>query len=381
MMPIYKVEGIKKDGLQKYKVRINYFSSDGTKRQLTRVTFGSESARDLERELLNKIKDQNEKPVRGLTVQQLFDEYEIAKKPEIRECTFEKNKKEYRLYVQPTMAKVRIDKLTVPMLQKWKLTVEEKGLALKTKQYAYGIFRAILNYAVRMEYLSNNPLLKVGNFKESLSIKPDMKFYTADEFRIFISTARRLAEEQQVKKNILIEWDYYVFFNIAFYTGLRKGEIHALKWSDINGAFLYIRRSITQKLKGADRETSVKNKSSLRTIQMPLPLIRILEEHKKRQMQLEYFTDDFRVCGGERSLRDTTISNKNMKYAKLSGLDVIRIHDYRHSHVSLLANEGINIQEIARRLGHARVEMTWNTYSHLYPREEERAVEILNMVA
>ena len=380
-MPIYKVEGIKKDGLQKYKVRINYFSSDGTKRQLTRVTFGSESARDLERELLNKIKDQNEKPVRGLTVQQLFDEYEIAKKPEIRECTFEKNKKEYRLYVQPTMAKVRIDKLTVPMLQKWKLTVEEKGLALKTKQYAYGIFRAILNYAVRMEYLSNNPLLKVGNFKESLSIKPDMKFYTADEFRIFISTARRLAEEQQVKKNILIEWDYYVFFNIAFYTGLRKGEIHALKWSDINGAFLYIRRSITQKLKGADRETSVKNKSSLRTIQMPLPLIRILEEHKKRQMQLEYFTDDFRVCGGERSLRDTTISNKNMKYAKLSGLDVIRIHDYRHSHVSLLANEGINIQEIARRLGHARVEMTWNTYSHLYPREEERAVEILNMVA
>jgi len=62
-------------------------------------------------------------------------------------------------------------------------------------------------------------------------------------------------------------------------------------------------------------------------------------------------------------------------------LDVISIHSYRHSHASLLANEGINIQEIARRLGHARVEMTWNTYSHLYPREEERAVEILNRIA
>ena len=62
-------------------------------------------------------------------------------------------------------------------------------------------------------------------------------------------------------------------------------------------------------------------------------------------------------------------------------MDVISIHSYRHSHASLLANEGINIQEIARRLGHARVEMTWNTYSHLYPREEERAVEILNRIA
>ena len=44
----------------------------------------------------------------------------------------------------------------------------------------------------------------------------------------------------------------------------------------------------------------------------------------------------------------------------------------------LLANEGINIQEISRRLGHSNVEITWNTYSHLYPREEERAVSVLN---
>ncbi len=52
----------------------------------------------------------------------------------------------------------------------------------------------------------------------------------------------------------------------------------------------------------------------------------------------------------------------------------------RHSHASLLANEGINIQEIARRLGHSNVEVTWNIYSHLYPREEERALEILNKI-
>ena len=85
-------------------------------------------------------------------------------------------------------------------------------------------------------------------------------------------------------------------------------------------------------------------------------------------------------CGGERPIRDTSLEKTNKKFADLAGVKRIRIHDFRHSHASLLANEGINIQEIARRLGHSNISMTWNTYSHLYPREEERAVKILNTI-
>lgn len=87
------------------------------------------------------------------------------------------------------------------------------------------------------------------------------------------------------------------------------------------------------------------------------------------------------IVQGNFPLRDTSIENKNKAFAKAVNLPHIRIHDFRHTHASLLVNEGINIQEIARRLGHADVQMTWNTYSHLYPREEERAVEILNRIA
>ncbi|MCI8501536.1 MAG: tyrosine-type recombinase/integrase [Oscillospiraceae bacterium] len=56
------------------------------------------------------------------------------------------------------------------------------------------------------------------------------------------------------------------------------------------------------------------------------------------------------------------------------------MHDFRHSHASPPANEGINIQKIARRLGPSKIETTWDTYSHLYPREEERAVAVLNKI-
>ena len=71
---------------------------------------------------------------------------------------------------------------------------------------------------------------------------------------------------------------------------------------------------------------------------------------------------------------------KDEMTAEMAGLKRIVIHEFRHSHVSVLANNGINIQEIARRLGHAKIEMTLGTYSHLYPQEEERAVEVLNAI-
>ncbi len=114
---------------------------------------------------------------------------------------------------------------------------------------------------------------------------------------------------------------------------------------------------------------------------MPKPLIKILDEHKARQRSLNGFTEDLRICGGIKCLRDTSLSNRNTQFAKEAGLAHIRIHDFRHTHATLLINEGINIQEIARRLGHSNVEITWNTYAHLYPREEERAVAILDKIA
>lgn len=208
-----------------------------------------------------------------------------------------------------------------------------------------------------------------------------MSFYTPEEFKKFIEIAKRQAIEKQKKEKNMYEWNFYVFFNIAYYTGLRKGEIHALRWNDIDNDYLSVKHSITQKLKGkTDVETPPKNKSSIRTLQIPLPLVKILKEHKKRQMQLPNFSEDNRVLVDGKCLRDTTIQKRNMLYSSLAKVKTIRIHDFRHSHASLLANMGINIQEVARRLGHSNVEMTWNTYSHLYPKEEKKAVAILNAV-
>jgi integrase len=310
-----------------------------------------------------------------MTVQQLFDEYIEVRSYELKEASIEKITKNFDCYILPTYKDYLIENINIKALQEWKISTEKKGLALNTKSGAFIYFRAIFSYAIKMEYLIKNPFEKLDNFKDTTSIKKKMQYYTAEEFGLFITRAKEIATERDTQFNDLSEWNYYVFFNIAFYTGLRKGEIHALKWSDIQGSYLSVERSITQKSKGKDRETRPKNKSSIRPLQLPLPLIRILEEQKQRQQLCHNYTNDFRICN---SIRNSSISRKNKRYSK--GLKKIRIHDFRHSHVSILANEGVNIQEVARRLGHSRIEMTWNTYCHLYPREEEKAVAVLNKV-
>ena len=373
-MPIYKANG-KKDGLQKYNVRINYIDDTGQSKQLTRIAYGADRAKDLELRLYVDVKIKGERPIVKITIQELFDEFLEMKSYEIRKRTYLKIQHIFNRFILPTYKNYRIDKINVKDIQQWKIQMEKRNLALKTKKEAFIYFNGMMNYAIKMEYINKNPLIKLGNFKDTLHIKPEMKIYTPEEFKKFINVVKETAEEKEKSNNDLSEWNYYVFFNIAFYTGLRKGEIHALKWSDIDGSYLSVKRSITQRLKGEDIETAPKNKSSIRTLQMPVPLLRILNEQKQRQQLCHNFTDDFRICN---SVCDTTIKRKNEIYSKKAGLNVIRIHDFRHSHASALANNNINIQEVARRLGHSRVEMTWNTYCHLYPKEEEKAVTILN---
>lgn len=374
-MPIYKMNG-KKDGKQQYRVRINYIDSNGKSKQIDRVAYGSAEAKDLERELSQEYK--NPTTSNRLTVQQLYDEYMANVKHDIRATSYATKQKTLDGKVLPYVKDIKLDKLTKQKIQDWKTEINKLDISVQTKRNAFREFRAMINYAIKMDYLAKNPLTAVGNFTDAYLERIDQKlqYYTPEQFILYISEAKKNAE----LSGSLTDWGYYVFFNIAFYTGMRKGEINALKWSDIDSEILHVRRSISQKVSGGDIETPPKNKSSYRDLQMPLPLIKILNEHKERQKREKRFTDDFRVCGGVQCLRDTSISNKNIQFAQAAGLPVIRVHDFRHTHASLLVNEGINIQEIARRLGHAQIEMTWNTYSHLYPREEERAVSILNKV-
>ena len=163
-MPIYKVENTKKNGLQKYHVRINYINDNGQKKQITRVAYGIDVAKDLERQLENQIKVQHEIPIKKITVKELYNDYVAVRKYEVREATLYRSNNILKYYILPILEDVRIDKLSIQVLQDWKVSMEERNISLQTKKNVYGELRAMLNYAVKMEYIPRHQLAKVRKF-------------------------------------------------------------------------------------------------------------------------------------------------------------------------------------------------------------------------
>ena len=380
-MPIYKLTGEKKDGYQKYRVVVNYTDGNGKKRTSEKLVYGKAAAEKAEEEIRQKIRTgatRQDLSARPMTVRDLWNLYESEKKSEVRATTLAKKDSILKTHVMPELGTKKLRTLSYDDLMAWRTKLAAADRKVTTKNNAYRELRALLNYAVDRGLLRDSPLKRVPLFRdpyqESAVVK--LRYYTKDQYTKFIAEAKKEAEA----RNDLRTWGIYVFFQIAYLTGMRKGEINGLRWSDIeDDSFLWVRRSITQKLKGQKwTETPPKTPTSVRRLQMPKQLRDDLEDHKAKQKKAKGWKDSWFIAGGPEPIPDTSIENANTKYAKAAGLPHITIHEFRHSHASLLCNAGINIKEIARRLGHADVEMTLRTYSHLYPKEEERAVSVLD---
>ena len=154
----------KKDGKQQYRVRLNYTDSNGKQHQIDRVAYGSAEAKMLETKLKSEYKG-TEAANSILTVSELYSEYMNAKRTEVRRTTYEKTQQKLDLYVIPYAGTIKLNKLNSRALQDWKNKISALKLAVSTRQHIYGEFRAMLNYAVKMEYIPKNPLVAVGNFR------------------------------------------------------------------------------------------------------------------------------------------------------------------------------------------------------------------------
>lgn len=383
-MPIYKIPGEKRDGLQKYRVVVNY-TVGGKKRTKEKLVYGKGQAEASEAAIRRKLEiappvereKKRGKLAPGLTVSGLLALYEEERGSEIRKTSLDKKKSILNTHVIPELGEVRLDDLDEERLIAWRTKLAGTDRKAATKNAARRELRALLNYAVERRLIPSNPIRAVKAFRdpyrETDAVR--LRYYTKDEFVAYKKAARAAAESD----GSLRAWGIYIFFMLAYYTGARKGEINALRWTDVDGKNVRITRSVTQKIRGeAWVETPPKNESSVRRIQMPVPLIEALKEHMERQKRGEGWSESCFICGGLAPIPDTTIENYNQRFAKAAGVKHITIHEFRHSHASVLCNAGINIKEIARRLGHADEQTTMRTYAHLYPQEEERAVGILN---
>lgn len=379
-MPIYRIDGEKKGGLQKYRVVVNYTDAVGIKRRAERRVYGKGAAEQAEAELRKKAAEDQTGPLTKtarMTVEDLWNLYREEKKSDIRASTMAKKESVVKTHVLPFLGKTPLRELTREKLLDWRADLAKRQNKTNTKNGAYRELRALLNFAAERGLIREAPMKYIPTFRDPyLEAAPaKLRYYTKDQYGRYIAEAEKWAAGRSDLRSKGIR----LFFEIAYLTGMRKGEINALRWSDLEDGYIWVRRSLTQKLKGQKWvETPPKTPSSTRRLQMPKTLREDLEAHRRLQKTAPGWNEAFFVCGGPEPIPDTTLEKANEAFAKAAELPKITIHEFRHSHASLLCNAGINIKEIARRLGHADVEMTLKTYSHLYPKEEERAVSVLD---
>lgn len=224
---------------------------------------------------------------------------------------------------------------------------------------------AFLDYCINFLDLNKNVAKNVGNFNKNFNITSKNDYYTLREFKKFI---------KNVDNNI-----YKQFFNLMFYCGTRPGEAMALKFKNYSKKEIKITSTIDEH--GKREIGTPKTVSSIRSIYIDRKLDKDIKKLKEYYIKkYDNFNEEFFIFGGIKPLAPTTINRYKENACKKAGIKVIRLHDFRHSHATLLFKKRIPIKLIQKRLGHANINTTINTYIHLDNREEKRVIKTLNKI-
>ena len=267
-----------------------------------------------------------------------------------------------RTKILPFFGKLKINEISTKEIITW----QNEMLAYrdeKKKPYSQTYLKtlhnqlsAIFNHAVRYYELRSNPAAKVGNMGSEEH--REMLFWTKEEYKKF--------SFEMMDKPV----SFYAF-EILYWCGIREGELLALTPAD----FDFDKETVTinksyQRLHGEDVITTPKTKKSNRTIQMPDFLCQEMQEFFKMQYGLKKKDRIFTVT-------KSYLHHEMDRGAKAAGVKRIRIHDLRHSHISLLIDMGFSAVAIADRVGHESIEITYR-YAHLFPSKQKEMASRLD---
>lgn len=286
-------------------------------------------------------------------------------KPNLSPRGFERYQDIIRKHLMPELGSILLTQLKPEHLQKHYTTKQNDGLSARTIRYHHAVLHVALKTAVKWGLLSRNPADAVDPPRARHN---EMNTWCEHEINQFLETAKGSP--------------YYTLFYTALFTGMRRSELLGLKWSDVDFIMsqIYVNRSLHHLKDGSYIFTEPKSAKSRRTIALPPSAILLLKEHHEKQ-KLERamlgipLTDNdlvFSTLEGK-PLRPNTVTRAWETLAVRAGIKVIRLHDARHTHASIMLKQGIHPKIVQERLGHASIQMTLDTYSHVAPGLQEAA--------
>ena len=267
-----------------------------------------------------------------------------------------------RTKILPFFGKLKISEISTKEIITWQnemLAYRDEKKKTYSQTYLktlHNQLSAIFNHAVRYYELRSNPAAKVGNMGSEEH--REMLFWTKEEYKKFAF--------EMMDKPV----SFYAF-EMLYWCGIREGELLALTPAD----FDFDKETVTinksyQRLHGEDVITTPKTKKSNRTIKMPHFLCEEMQEYLGMLYGLKKKDRIFTVT-------KSYLHHEMDRGAKAAGVKRIRIHDLRHSHISLLIDMGFSAVAIADRVGHESIEITYQ-YAHLFPSKQTEMAKRLD---
>ena len=298
----------------------------------------------------------------NMTFETFVGLYEKDVKPKLKLNTWLTKESIIQKKILPYFGKRKLSEITAKDVMDWQNVI--RGLTdAKGKPYSptylktvHNQLSALFNHAVRYYGLQVNPAAKAGNM--GVEERREMLFWTKEEYLKFA--------DAMMDKPL----SYYAF-EMLYWCGIREGELLALTPTDFDfeAGTVSISKSY-QRLKGKDVITTPKTKKSNRVIKMPKFLCGEMEDYLKM----------FYSTGANERIFPVSkhyLHHEMDRGAKAAGVKRIRIHDLRHSHISLLIDMGFTALAIADRVGHESIDITYR-YAHLFPTRQTEMADKLD---
>lgn len=337
-----------------------------------------EAAAIMEAEMANGAFVDEKKITFGELADQWFEEHSKDIKPTTQQI-YQFGIKKLKLFFDNVPAK----NITKVNYQKVLTELFEANLSQSALRSIHLCANMIFNYACRFDILKNNPVqyTKIPRSKVSLADleneKDLPKYLEKNELQLFLET---------VKKHDTS--NHYAMFSTLAYTGMRRGELSALKWNDIDFTNKTINITKNVFIPGSVKDyilQTPKTKQSKRTISVSdnilstLSKLRTAQKQEQMRHRDEWHDENF-VFLAQNSygypISPRTIWTVMRKNLKRSGLSIsLSPHSLRHTHTSLLAEAGVSLEAIMERLGHANDTITRTIYLHVTKETKKDAAQ------
>lgn len=303
------------------------------------------------------------------TVREYLESWLAAIETTIRPASFLRYSDIIRKRALPELGGLRLVALTPARVQRYYSDLLKGGLSPTTVQMHHNILHRALDQAVKWRILPHNPCDSVDVPQAN---NPEMQTWNGEQVRAFLTG--------------VADHRWAALWRLALLTGMRRGELLALRWSDLDldKGTLAVRRTLTR---GADGfgYNDPKSRAGRRSIALPASCVASLRRHRAGQTQRRWLagpdwhdTDLVFDRGTGEGIAPNTLRTTFARLCASLGLPAIRFHDLRHTAATLSLSEGIHPKVVQETLGHSDISMTLNRYSHVSMTMQREAADRLD---